>query len=158
MDYLVAKWLHVLSSTILFGTGLGTAYYMFFASLRARRSGDARPVALVADLVVKADTWFTTPTIVFQPLSGWYLLHAAGYRWTSGWILWSVVLYLVAGACWLPVVWIQIRLRDMARQAAREGAPLPPAYWRRFWLWSLLGVPAFVGLVVVFYLMVAKPI
>jgi uncharacterized membrane protein len=155
--YLVTKWLHILSSTLLFGTGLGSAYYMFFTSLRARRTGDARPVAVVAELVVKADWLFTTTTIVFQPLSGLYLLHLAGIPWTTPWIAWTLALYALAGVCWLPVVWMQIRMREIARHAAANNAPLPDAYWRHLKAWTLLGIPAFVALVVVFYLMVAKP-
>jgi uncharacterized membrane protein len=153
MEYLIAKWLHVLSSTVLFGTGLGSAYYMYFAS----RTRDARVAAPVVGHVVRADWWFTTTTIVFQPLSGAYLIHLAGYPWSSRWIVWSVLLYLLAGACWLPVVWMQIRMRDMARAAAAAGAPLPPLYWRYLRRWVLLGIAAFVALVVVFWLMVAKP-
>jgi uncharacterized membrane protein len=153
MDYLVAKWLHVLSSTVLFGTGLGSAYYMFFAS----RTRDARVAAAVLRHVVRADWWFTTTTIVFQPLSGAWLINLAGYPWTSRWIVWSVLLYLLAGACWLPVVWMQLRMRDMAFEADRHGTPLPGQYWRYLSWWVALGVVAFLALVVVFWLMVAKP-
>ena len=83
MDYLIVKWLHILSSTVLFGTGIGSAYYLLFTSLAVRRSGDPRPVAVVAHKVVQADLWFTTTTIVFQPLSGWYMAHLAGMPLTS---------------------------------------------------------------------------
>jgi uncharacterized membrane protein len=153
MDYLVVKWLHILSSTVLFGTGLGTAYYMFFASL----SRDARAAAVVMRHGVRADWVFTGTTVVFQPLSGLYLAHLAQLPWSTRWILWSVVLYLVAGACWLPVVWIQLRLRALAEAAAQAGQPLPPKYFAYLRVWAALGVPAFVSLVIVFYLMVAKP-
>lgn len=153
MEYLVAKWLHVLSSTVLFGTGLGSAYYMFFAS----RTRDARVAAAVVRHVVRADWWFTATTIVFQPLSGAWLIHLAGYPWTSRWIVWSVLLYLLAGACWLPVVWMQIRMRDMATDADLRGAPLPPRYSHYLRWWVSLGVVAFLALVAVFWLMVAKP-
>ena len=154
MTYLIAKWLHILSSTVLFGTGLGSAYYMFFASLK----GDARTVATVIRHVVIADWVFTTTTIVFQPLSGLYLAHLAQIPLTSAWIMWSFVLYFVAGACWLPVVAIQIRMRRLAEDAAARGAPLPPQYRACLRIWTALGVPAFFALVIVFYLMVAKPI
>ena len=153
MSYEVAKWLHILSSTLLFGTGLGSAYYMFFTSL----SGDARAIASVVRLVVIADWVFTSTTIVFQPLSGLYLAHLAQLPLTSRWLVWTYALYLVAGACWLPVVAIQIRLRRLAEQAARDGGPLPAAYRRLFRWWTALGFPAFFALVIVFYLMVAKP-
>ncbi|MGZ8259094.1 MAG: DUF2269 family protein [Caldimonas sp.] len=153
MAYEIAKWLHILSSTVLFGTGLGSAYYMFFTS----RSGDAAAVARVVRLVVIADWVFTTTTIVFQPLSGLYLMHLAQIPLTSRWILWSFVLYFVAGACWIPVVFLQIRMRRLAEAAARAGAPLPDAYTRLLRIWTALGVPAFFSLVIVFWLMVAKP-
>jgi len=154
MDYVTVKWLHVLSSTLLFGTGLGSAFYLFFAS----RTGDARAVAVVARYVVVADYLFTATTVVFQPLSGWYLAHLAGFPLTSRWILWSFALYFLAGACWLPVVWIQIRMRDLAARAAADNTPLPLLYWRYLRVWTILGMPAFVALIVVFWLMVAKPV
>jgi uncharacterized membrane protein len=153
MEYVIVKWLHILSSTVLFGTGIGSAYYMFFAS----RTGDARTVANVVKLVVIADWVFTTTTIVIQPLTGLWLAHLAQFPLTSAWILWSFVLYFVAGACWLPVVAIQIRMRKLAEAAAAAGTGLPPAYMRLWRWWTALGVPAFVSLVIVFYLMVAKP-
>jgi uncharacterized membrane protein len=153
MSYLVVKWLHILSSTLLFGTGLGSAFYMFFAS----RTRDPRVVATVVRYVVIADWVFTTPTIILQPLTGFWLMHLAGFPLTSPWILWSLVLYLVAGAAWLPVVWMQIRMRDMARAAAEHGSALPERYWQLLHAWVALGVVAFLSLVVVFYLMVAKP-
>lgn len=153
MDYLIAKWLHILSSTLLFGTGLGSAYYMFFTSL----SRQPAATALVVRQVVRADWWFTATTMVFQPLSGLYLAHLTGLPITTPWIAWSFVLYFVAGACWLPVVALQIRMRRIAESATTQGAPLPDTYFRLLWIWTALGVPAFVALVVVFYLMVAKP-
>jgi uncharacterized membrane protein len=104
-----------------------------------------------------ADWLFTTPSIVLQPLTGFWLMHLAGFPFSAPWIYWSIVLYLVAGAAWLPVVWMQIRMRDQAAQAARSGAPLPDIYWRYLRAWVALGVVAFLSLVVVFFLMVAKP-
>lgn len=153
MDYLTVKWLHVLSSTLLFGTGLGSAWYMFFAS----HARDPHAVAVVSRFVVLADWVFTTTTIVFQPLSGWYLAHLAGIPLTTPWILWTLVLYVLAGVCWLPVVWLQIRMRDMARQAVAGGTALPPLYFRYLTVWTALGVPAFIAMVAIFYLMVVKP-
>ncbi len=153
MTYLVVKWLHILSSTLLFGTGLGSAFYMFFAS----RTRDARVVATVVKYVVIADWLFTTPTIIIQPLTGLWLMHIAGMPFDTPWILWSIVLYFLAGAAWLPVVWMQIRMRDQAIAVASTGAPLPAVYFRYLRIWVALGVVAFLSLVVVFYLMVAKP-
>ena len=153
MAYEIGKWLHILSSTLLFGTGLGSAYYMFFASL----TRDPKTICNVVRLVVIADWAFTTTTIIFQPLSGFYLVHLAGFPLTSRWIVWTTVLYFVAGACWIPVVLIQIRMRRLAQQAAAAGSELPAAYDRLLRWWVALGIPAFVSLVIVFYLMVAKP-
>lgn len=153
MDYVTVKWLHILSSTFLFGTGLGSAFYMLFTSL----SRDVRATAVVVRYVVLADWLFTTPTIILQPLTGFYLMHLAGYPMTSSWIVWSIVLYFVAGACWLPVVWMQIRMRRFAQEAVDRNEALPPIYWRYLRIWVLLGIPAFFALVIVFYLMVAKP-
>jgi uncharacterized membrane protein len=152
MEYLIVKWLHILSSTFLFGTGIGSAYYMLCASL----TRDARVVAGVVRYVVIADWIFTTPTIVFQPLSGWYLMNLIGAPFTSAWIAWSIALYVLAGACWLPVVFLQIKMRDMAQSAAAGATALPAAYWRCLRWWIALGVVAFFALVVVFYLMVTK--
>jgi uncharacterized membrane protein len=153
MEYLIVKWLHILSSTLLFGTGLGSAFYMFFASL----TRDARVVATVVRYVVIADYAFTTPTIIIQPVTGLYLIHLAGFPLNSTWIAVSIALYFLAGACWLPVVWMQIKMRDMAMTATANGTELPPRYWAFLKWWVALGIVAFFALVVVFYLMVAKP-
>ena len=153
MDYLIMKWVHIVSSTFLFGTGLGSAFYMFFAS----RTRDPRVIAVVVRYVVIADWLFTTPTVILQPASGLYLVHKAGFPLTTPWIAWSVALFILAGMAWLPVVWIQLRMRDMAAQAATSDTPLPERYWSFLRLWVTLGIIAFVALVIVFYLMVVKP-
>ena len=152
--YLIAKWLHVLSSTLLFGTGLGSAFYFYVTS----RSRDAHVIASVARQVVIADWVFTTPAVIVQPLTGLWLAHLAGFPLMTGWVGRSIGLYLLAGAAWLPVVWMQIRMRDMAALAARSGTALPEKYWAYLRAWVALGVVAFSALVVVFYLMVAKPL
>ncbi len=153
MEYLLVKWLHVLSSTVLFGTGLGSAFYMFFTN----RSRDVPAIAAVTRRVVQADWLFTTPTAILQPLTGAWLVNIAGLPWTSTWLLWSIVLYVFAGACWLPVVWLQLRMARMAESAARQGAALPPLFWRYHAVWTALGWPAFLAFVAIFYLMVVKP-
>ena len=154
MEYLVVKWLHVLSSTILFGTGIGSAFYMLFTSL----TRDARATAAIVRLVVIADFAFTTPSVIIQPLTGAYLVHLLRLPYGTPWIAWTVALFVLAGVCWLPVVWMQIRMRDMAIAAAAVDAPLPLRYWRYLAIWAALGVVAFTALVVVFYLMVRKPL
>lgn len=153
MDYVTLKWLHIMSATFLFGTGVGSAFYMLFVTL----SRDVRAVALVSRYVVVADWLFTSTTAVIQPVTGYYLMRIAGFPASSAWIEWSFLLYGIAIACWLPVVWLQIRLRDIARISAEKNIGLPVEYWRYFWTWVALGVPAFLAFVVIFYLMVAKP-
>jgi uncharacterized membrane protein len=151
--YLVLKWLHILSSVVLVGTGFGSAYYMYFA----HRSGSVAVQATVARLVVRADWWFTTPTVLLQPATGLLLAHLGGFALTTPWLIASIALYLVAGACWLPVVVLQIRMAGMAQAAQRDGTPLPERYACCMRWWMGLGVPAFAAMLVVYYLMVAKP-
>jgi uncharacterized membrane protein len=154
MEYVLYKWLHILSSTLLFGTGIGSAWYLLFTVI----SRNVTAIAVVTRTVVIADWLFTGTTMIIQPASGFYLVHLAGYPLSSRWIMWSLALYLVALLCWLPVVWLQMRLRDLSAAAAATGTPLPPAFWRCFRWWVVLGVPAFFAFLGVFYLMVAKPV
>ena len=152
-EYAVVKTIHVISSTLLFGTGIGSAFYMLVASLHR----DARVAFFVVRYVVIADWLFTATAVVVQPVSGLWLAHLAHFPLRSTWIAASIALYFLAGACWLPVVWMQLRMREMAREAAAARGPLPARYWRFFRAWVALGIPAFVSLLAVFYLMVAKP-
>lgn len=154
MDYVTVKWLHILSSTLLFGTGLGTAYFMICAAL----TRDAKIAAAVGKNVILADWLFTATTVVIQPVTGFYLVYIADIPLTNRWILWSTGLYLLAGACWLPVVWLQIRMHRLAAAASHAKTSLPPLFWRYFRIWVTLGIPAFIALIIVFYLMVARPI
>lgn len=154
MEYLVVKWLHVLSSTVLFGTGLGSAFYLYTTS----RSREVRAIAVVARRVVVADWLFTTPTAILQPLTGAWLVHLAGIPWSSAWIAWSLALYVLAGVCWLPVVWLQIQMARMAERAAAKDEPLPERFHRYAGMWTLLGWPAFIAFIAIFYLMVVKPV
>lgn len=151
--YLLIKWLHILSSVLMVGTGFGSAFYMFFTN----RSGSLPAQAVVSKLVVRADWWFTTPAVIFQPLSGLWLAHQAGWPWTTPWLLLALLLYAVAGACWLPVVALQLDMAKLAAQAVTQGTTLPEAYWRKSRLWERLGYPAFVAMLVVYFLMVYKP-
>ena len=152
MDYLVLKWVHILSSTILFGAGVGSAFHLFAATLRRRVSG----IASGTRNVVLADWLLTTPTVVLQPVTGVMLVHEMGLPWSAPWVAWSLALYAVAIACWLPVVVIQLRMRRVAEAAERAGAPLPAAYDHLFHWWVGLGLAAFVAFVLVFWLMVTK--
>jgi uncharacterized membrane protein len=154
--YFALKILHILSSTLLFGTGLGTAFSMW----RAHLTHDARVIAAVARHVALADWVFTTPAVVIQPITGIGMAYLAGFALTSRWLMASAVLYVLIGACWIPVVWLQLRMRDLAQTASigpSPGAPLPPAYYRYYRLWFILGWPAFLGIVTIFALMVMKP-
>jgi uncharacterized membrane protein len=153
MDYQELKWLHVLSSTVLFGTGIGSAFYLLLATL----GRGAQAVATVSRYVVITDWVFTATTAVFQPLSGFWLMHlAGGMPASTPWIAWSLGLYAFAIACWLPVVWTQLRLRDLSAQAAAANDVLPPAYWRFFRWWVGLGFAAFIAFLAIFHLMVVK--
>lgn len=153
MEYLTVKWVHVLSSTILFGTGIGTAFYLFFCA----QTRDAVVVAAVTRYAVIADWLFTATTMVLQPLSGYYLIRLTGIPLTSRWIAWSFALYVIAALCWLPVVWLQIRMRDLAILAAAGAQELPARYWALRRVWFALGVPALLAFLAIFYLMIAKP-
>jgi uncharacterized membrane protein len=151
--YPLIKWLHIVSSTVLFGTGAGIAFFF----LRAQRTGDTKIIAAVSRDLVLADMVFTATAVVLQPVTGIGLALMAGFPLSSPWLVWSMVLYVLVGCCWLPVVWLQVRLRDLAIVAAANGSPLPAAYLRYYRLWFALGWPAFIGVLVIFYLMVAKP-
>jgi uncharacterized membrane protein len=151
--YLGLLWLHILGATILFGTGLGTAFHFWMA----HRSGDPRSIATVARIVVIADFLFTAPAAVVQPLSGLALAWRSGVDPLSSWLVAAYLLYALAGACWLPVLWLQIRVRDLARDAVAAGRPLAADYRRCVALWFALGWPAFAAFLAIFWLMVAKP-
>ena len=153
MAYLVLKLIHIVSATILFGTGIGTAFYMFAANRRA----DVASIYQTARNVVIADWIFTTPAVFVQLATGLALVHVAGYRYTDFWVLSGLALYAFAGLCWLPVVWLQIRMRDMAWAAVEAGEPLPDRYWAIDRWWIILGSLAFPAVLTIFYLMVFKP-
>ncbi len=150
---LLIKWLHILSSTLLFGTGLGTAFH----GLRGSISGDLRAIAVTSRSVVVADWLFTTPAVILQPITGVLLALAQGWPLTTPWLMLSLGLYALAGACWLPVVWLQIQMQRLAAAALAAGTDLPDTYRRYFRLWFALGWPAFSAVMAVFYLMVVKP-
>lgn len=152
-SYELVKTVHILSSVLMVGTGFGSAFYLFFAN----RSGSVASIAVVSRLVVRADFWFTTPAVIVQPLSGWWLARAAGWPLDTPWVLAAIGLYLLAGLCWLPVVGLQVRMAAIAGRALQAGAALPASYWRCACWWERLGYPAFSAMVVVYYLMVAKP-
>ncbi len=153
MTYPALKYLHILSMVLLFGTGLGSAFYKWMAD----RGGNLAHIAMTNRHVVLADWLFTTPTIIFQPLSGLWLAHLLGLPPSTPWIAISLGLYLFAGACWLPVVWLQIRMHRLAAAALAQNTPLPARYrqYARAWFW--LGVPAFGAMLAIVFLMIFKP-
>jgi uncharacterized membrane protein len=154
MMYLSLKTLHILSMVLLFGTGLGSAFYKWMAD----RSGNVAHIAVTNRHVVLADWLFTTPTVLLQPISGLAMVYLAGYSLSTDWIAISLALYVFAGVCWLPVVWLQIRMRQISTEAAATQTELPQLYWRLARYWFLLGLPAFTAMVLVVALMVFKHI
>jgi uncharacterized membrane protein len=153
MLYFALKLAHVIGAAVLLGTGAGIAFFM----LLAHRTGQPAIVAGVARIVVTADFLFTATAVVIQPVTGILLAQNVGYSLLDGWIFWSIILYLITGAFWLPVVWMQIRMRSLAQEAASAGTELPPAYHRLFWLWFAFGFPAFAAVLAIYWLMIAKP-
>jgi uncharacterized membrane protein len=151
--YLALKYLHVIGAAVLLGTGAGIAFFM----LLAHRSGNAQVVAEIAGIVVIADFLFTATAVVLQPVTGVALAHISGHPLGEGWIVLSILLYLFTGAFWLPVVWMQMRMRDLATAAGRAAEPLPRAYYRLFWTWIAFGFPAFAAVLAIFWLMIARP-
>lgn len=145
--------IHVLGATVLFGTGAGIAFFM----VMAHRSRDPRVIAHVASTVVVADALFTATAVILQPITGAWLAHEVGWSLSEGWIVLSLALYIVTGLFWLPVVFIQIRLRDLAKTAAQDGAPLPDRYFRLYRIWFAFGFPAFFSVTGIFWLMLTKP-
>lgn len=151
--YFVLKFLHVVGASVLLGTGAGIAFFLVLA----HRGGDPATIAAVAKFVVVADFLFTATAVVLQPVTGAALALHYGYSLGEGWIMLSILLYLIAGAFWLPVVWMQMRVRDIAAAAARRGEALPPPYYRLIRTWIAFGFPAFAAVLAIFWLMIARP-
>ncbi|WP_292051271.1 MULTISPECIES: DUF2269 family protein [unclassified Brevundimonas] len=151
--YELLKIVHILSGAVLFGTGAGIAFFM----VRAHMTKDAATIASVGAIVVLADFVFTASAVVVQPISGLGLIHLQGYGLTEPWLLAAYGLYVLVGLCWLPVVWIQMEMARLAKTAAATGQPLPARYDRLFRTWFVLGWPAFIGVIGIYWLMVAKP-
>lgn len=152
--YEALKFLHVIGSTVLLGTGAGIAFFL----VMAHRTGEAATVAAVARIVVIADFLFTATAVVAQPLTGVLLAACLGLPLTQGWIVLSILLYLFTGAFWIPVIFMQIRMRDLAAAAARDGDSLPPEYHRLYRRWFAFGFPAFAAVLAIVWLMIEKPI
>ena len=153
MDYFLLKFIHIVGAAVLLGTGSGIAFFM----LVAHRSGDAQFISRTASVVVLADYLFTASAIVVQPISGYLLTRMLGIALSEGWVVASLVLYGVAGVFWLPVVWIQTQLRDLAAKAAASNSPLSDRYHRLFRTWFAFGFPGFGAVLLIMWLMIAKP-
>jgi uncharacterized membrane protein len=151
--YFAVKFLHVIGAAVLLGTGAGIAFFMLMAHLR----GNVAVIGGVARIVVIADFIFTATAVVIQPVTGIWLAWHANYSLWDGWIFLSILLYIVTGIFWLPVVWMQMRIRDLATDAAARNVPLPRLYHRFFWWWFAFGFPAFAAVIAIFWLMIAKP-
>jgi uncharacterized membrane protein len=153
MLYFFVKYLHVIGASVLLGTGAGIAFFMLIAHLRR----DPKVIAGVARIVVFADFVFTATAVLVQPVTGVWLAHLMGFPLSEGWIVLSIGLYFLTGVFWLPVVWMQMRMRDLVVDAVSRNTPLPRQYHRLFWVWFAFGFPAFASVLAIFWLMIAKP-
>lgn len=153
MPFLFIEFLHVLGAIVILGTGTGIAFFM----LMAHRSGDAAFIARTAEVVVIADFIFTLSAVLLQPVTGGLLMWLSSTSITEGWLTAALALYVFAGAFWVPVVFVQIEMRDLARIAVIAGTPLPPRYFVLFRRWLLFGIPGFGSVMAILWLMIAKP-
>ena len=152
--YQFIKTLHILSAMVILGTGFGTAFYLFVVN----RSGSVAAQSVVSHWVCKADFWFTTPCVIFQFFSGLWLTKAMGMPLSATWVWVSLLLFFFAGACWLPVVVWQLKMRDIAKKSCDDSdTTLPKTYWHYAKKWELLGYPTFIAVVIIVFLMVFKP-
>ncbi len=152
MTYTVLKTLHILSMVLLFGTGLGSAFYKWMAD----RSGNISHIAATNRNVVLADWIFTTPTVIFQPISGLWMVYLLNLPINTPWVAISLCLFALAGICWLPVVWLQVRMYKISKYSDAHGVDLPEIYWQMACWWFWLGVPAFISMILIVVLMVIK--
>ena len=150
--YLLLKWLHIISSVALVGVGFGSAFYLFYIN----RTRNITAIAEVSKLVVRADYWFTAPAVLIQPITGFAMVAMAGYSYTEAWLLGTYALFILAGICWLPVVWIQIQMAKIAAENINNKT-LPGNYWRYARIWQRLGMIAFPAMLIIYGLMVFKP-
>lgn len=150
---LVLRWVHVIGATVLIGTGAGIAFFM----MMAHRTRQPALIAHVSNSVVIADWIFTATAVIAQPVTGIALAHLTGWPLSEPWIVLSLGLYVLTGAFWLPVVWIQHRMRHLARSASPRGEPLPPGYYVLYRIWFVCGIPAFAAVLAIIWLMIARP-
>jgi uncharacterized membrane protein len=155
-NYQMLKILHLLSAAVLLGAGAAIAFFTWFGYRFALRDRSIQSLRNILRLTVRADWVFTAVAVVLQPLTGAWMMLKAGWSFDSAWFAWVVILFVAVGTCWLPVVWIQIRLRDMAMQCDDISA-LPASFHHYFRIWLVLGVPAFSMVLALYWLMVSKP-
>jgi uncharacterized membrane protein len=153
MLYLAVKYLHVLGAIVILGTGSGIAFFM----LMAHRSRDAAFIARTAAVVVIADMIFTLSAVLLQPISGGLLMVLSATGFAERWLAVSLAFFALAGAFWIPVVFMQVDMRNLARTAAEKREPLPPRYFALFRRWFLFGIPGFGSVMIILWLMIAKP-
>jgi uncharacterized membrane protein len=151
--YFLVKYLHVLGAIVILGTGSGIAFFM----LMAHRTGDVPFVARTAAVVVIADMLFTLSAVILQPVTGGLLMKMSATGLAEKWLMLSLALYALAGVFWIPVVFMQIEMRDLARIAEQKREPLPPRYFALFRRWCLFGIPGFGSVAAILWLMIAKP-
>jgi uncharacterized membrane protein len=152
--YFIVKYLHVLGAIVILGTGIGIAFFM----LMAHQSRDVAFIARTAATVVSADMLFTLTAVVLQPLTGGLLMALSGTTLAEPWLVSSLALYAVAGLFWIPVIFMQIEMRDLARKAHARQQPLPPRYFELFRRWCLFGIPGFGSVMIILWLMIARPV
>jgi uncharacterized membrane protein len=151
--YFLVKYLHVLGAIVILGTGAGIAFFM----LMAHRSRDVAFIARTAETVVIADMLFTLSAVLLQPVTGGALMALTATSLSERWLVASLVLYAMAGLFWVPVVFMQIEMRNLARLAAAKGEALPPRYFMLFRRWFVFGFPGFGSVMLILWLMIAKP-
>ncbi|WP_017931266.1 DUF2269 family protein [Robiginitomaculum antarcticum] len=152
VDFL--RWAHVIGATVLLGTGAGIAFFM----VMAHRTRDTKIIAHTGKYVVIADWVFTTSAVIIQPITGILLARKIGWPLLEGWVLWSLLLYVLVGVFWLPVVWIQHQLRNIAKTADENAEALPERYFRLYRIWFMSGFPAFFAVLAIVWLMVSRPV
>jgi uncharacterized membrane protein len=153
IPYFLVKYLHVLGAIVILGTGGGIAFFMLMAHL----SREVAFIARTAATVVVADMLFTLTAVILQPVTGGYLMMLTAVPLAEPWLIASLALYAVAGLFWVPVIFMQIEMRNLARLAEKTGEVLPPRYFVLFRRWCWFGIPGFGSVMIILWLMIAKP-
>jgi len=150
--YLILKLIHILAAVVVTGTGAGIAFFMFMAN----RSNNPQAIYITAKHVILGDWIFTTPAVITQIITGVLLMNMQGYSFSAPWFYWVIGLFSFIGVCWLPVLRIQYKLRELAKISV-DSKQVTPEFKSLMKIWTLLGIPAFIAILGVFWLMVFKP-